>query len=46
MKKEIVNILNEVVAKSKFADTEKKFFSCLSHVMIIDSIIQLEKRKS
>lgn len=46
MKKEIVNILNEVVAKSKFADTEKLFFSCLSHVMIIDSIIQLKKRKS
>ena len=45
MNKEIVNILNEVVAKSKFANTEKHFFNCVSHSMIMNAFIQFEERK-
>lgn len=45
MKKEIVNILNDVVAKSKFANTEKDFFNCVSHAMIMNAFIQFEERK-
>lgn len=47
MKEQVIEILNEVISKSKNTKTiiEKQFFYCVSHVMIMNAFIQFEERK-
>lgn len=45
MKEIVIDTLNKVMEVSKFANTEKHFFSCVSHAMIMNSLLQFEERK-
>lgn len=45
MKETIIDTLNKIMEVSEFANTEKDFFNCVSHAMIMNAFIQFEERK-